>query len=65
MGVQSPCINVCKMDSASGLCLGCYRSLEEIAAWGRASEAQRIAILQQVKARVDAGTVPARLGSAA
>lgn len=36
--VPSPCISVCRMDQASGLCQGCFRTLDEIVAWGRASE---------------------------
>ena len=31
--VPSPCISVCVMDPASGLCAGCYRTLAEIADW--------------------------------
>lgn len=42
--VLSPCIGVCTMDAASGLCQGCLRTLGEIAAWSSASEAQRRAI---------------------
>lgn len=30
--VASPCISVCKMDDARGLCLGCMRTIDEIAA---------------------------------
>ena len=37
-GVPSPCISVCRMDAGSGLCQGCFRTLDEIIAWGRASE---------------------------
>lgn len=29
----SPCINVCRMDNATGLCIGCCRTLEEISGW--------------------------------
>ena len=32
-GVPSPCISVCTMNAASGLCEGCLRTLDEIAAW--------------------------------
>ena len=32
--LPSPCISVCRMDAASGLCEGCLRALDEIAAWG-------------------------------
>ena len=31
--VASPCIGVCRMDEASGLCTGCLRTLDEIALW--------------------------------
>jgi predicted Fe-S protein YdhL (DUF1289 family) len=31
--VASPCISVCRLDEASGLCVGCLRTLDEIAAW--------------------------------
>ena len=39
--VVSPCIAVCEMDPHSGLCLGCYRSLDEIARWARSSPAHK------------------------
>ena len=39
--VPSPCISVCRMDAVTGLCEGCFRTLEEIAAWGMASEEER------------------------
>ncbi len=28
-GVASPCIDVCRMSEADGLCLGCFRTLDE------------------------------------
>jgi predicted Fe-S protein YdhL (DUF1289 family) len=31
--LPSPCISVCTMDMANGLCRGCLRTLDEIAAW--------------------------------
>ncbi len=36
--VPSPCISICRMDAHSGFCIGCQRSLNEIAAWGQASD---------------------------
>jgi uncharacterized protein len=48
--VESPCIGVCVIDEASGLCEGCLRTIEEIAIWGSSSAAQR----RQVLARIDA-----------
>lgn len=50
-GIASPCINQCRLDARSGLCCGCLRTLDEIAAWGEASDAQRRAILDEIKQR--------------
>lgn len=47
----SPCVNVCVMDEASGLCHGCLRTLNEIAAWPAMSEAEKREVLQRVDAR--------------
>lgn len=41
----SPCINVCRMDAASGLCRGCARTLDEIARWSQATNADRLRVL--------------------
>ena len=49
--VTSPCINICKMDSASGLCLGCLRTIDEITRWSHTDENTRIDILAAVARR--------------
>ncbi|HJW25749.1 MAG TPA: DUF1289 domain-containing protein [Rhodocyclaceae bacterium] len=49
--VPSPCINVCKMDEHTGLCQGCFRTLDEIAAWSASSDAARLDILARVAKR--------------
>ncbi|MCP5267785.1 MAG: DUF1289 domain-containing protein [Zoogloeaceae bacterium] len=49
--VPSPCINVCKMDAENALCLGCLRTLEEIAQWSRASNTVKQEILDAVARR--------------
>ena len=33
--VPSPCVSICRMDAATGLCEGCCRTLDEIAAWSQ------------------------------
>ena len=43
--VQSPCINLCKMDAANGYCQGCFRTLEEITAWSRLDDPARARIV--------------------
>jgi hypothetical protein len=40
-GVPSPCISVCQMDAATGWCLGCARTIDEIAAWGLLDDDQK------------------------
>lgn len=58
--VPSPCVNVCRMSPTSGLCEGCWRTLEELRAWGKSDDAAKLAIWQQVEARqCAAGLAPA------
>jgi uncharacterized protein len=47
----SPCVNVCRMDAASGYCEGCCRSLAEIASWSAYSAAEKRAVLALLPAR--------------
>jgi predicted Fe-S protein YdhL (DUF1289 family) len=49
--VPSPCINVCKMSPGSGLCEGCLRTLDEIAAWSTMSPEEKRAVLAQLAGR--------------
>ena len=49
--VASPCINVCRMDAASGYCEGCRRSLEEIACWSAYGPDEKRAVLARLPAR--------------
>lgn len=49
--VPSPCVNVCRMSVVSGWCEGCWRSLEEIRAWGGSSDTAKRAVWAQVEAR--------------
>jgi uncharacterized protein len=48
--VASPCVNICRLD-ALGLCIGCRRTLSEIAEWSQASDARRLEILSALKTR--------------
>jgi uncharacterized protein len=40
------------MDVDSGLCLGCFRTLGEIAEWSRLGEAARAAVMAELPDRV-------------
>lgn len=61
--VASPCILVCTMDRRTGLCLGCHRTLDEIARWGRTDDADRRAILAAVAERSAGAVNPAGTAS--
>ena len=43
--IKTPCIKVCVVDGESGLCLGCYRTLAEVAGWARLGDAERERIM--------------------
>lgn len=47
----SPCVNVCRMQADSGLCEGCLRTIDEIAAWGQLDDAARRAVWLQIDER--------------
>jgi len=49
--VPSPCIKVCNIDAASGLCEGCHRNIEEITFWSSYSAAQKRALLAELPTR--------------
>jgi len=49
--VPSPCNNVCRMNPDTSLCEGCFRTLNEIAAWSAMSNAEKRAVLAQLPAR--------------
>ena len=50
-GVPSPCVNICRMDAASGLCEGCRRTLDEIANWSLLPDAAKRAVWAQLPGR--------------
>jgi predicted Fe-S protein YdhL (DUF1289 family) len=52
--IATPCVQVCVVDGESGLCLGCYRTLAEVAGWGCLTDTERRAIM---------GALPGRKGS--
>lgn len=49
--IASPCINICQIDPDSGLCIGCLRSLDEIARWGGMTDGERQAIMDRLPER--------------
>jgi len=43
--IESPCVKICTLDARSGLCLGCARTVEEIARWSAMGAAERTRVL--------------------
>ena len=49
--IKTPCIKVCVVDGESGLCMGCYRKLSEVAGWTKLTDAERGAVLADLPGR--------------
>jgi predicted Fe-S protein YdhL (DUF1289 family) len=58
---HSPCVGVCTLDPAVGWCLGCGRTGDEIASWIGLDDARRLAIWNELPARLEQMAVKARL----
>jgi len=52
--IASPCVKVCTLDAKADLCLGCGRTLTEIAQWTRFSASERARIMDELPARLAA-----------
>jgi predicted Fe-S protein YdhL (DUF1289 family) len=60
MSKETPCIAVCFIDPKTKLCLGCGRTLPEIARWGKMESTERLDVMATLATRmVDAGLEPA------
>jgi uncharacterized protein len=49
--IESPCTKICTLDARSGLCLGCGRTIDEIARWAVMSADDRARIMAELPAR--------------
>jgi uncharacterized protein len=49
--IATPCIQVCIVDGESGLCLGCHRTLPEVAAWARLTDEARAEVMAELPGR--------------
>ena len=48
---RSPCVSICALD-ADDICIGCYRSANEITDWFLADEKEKEAILERARERM-------------
>ena len=50
--VPSPCVSVCRMDTGSSLCVGCFRTIDEIRDWGRSDNAAKQVMWTRISERL-------------
>lgn len=61
--IESPCVKICVIHPEARLCVGCYRTIEEIGGWARLTPEARKAIMTDLPAR--AGQLTKRRGGRA
>ena len=49
--VPSPCVSICRMNDVTGLCEGCLRTIDEIAAWSVLDDDARRAVWDAIARR--------------
>jgi len=60
--IKTPCVKVCVVDGQTGNCLGCGRTLGEIARWARFSDDERDRVMAALPARIDVLKAAGKLG---
>ena len=53
---ESPCINLCTMDDEDRYCLGCHRTLDEIALWSSLEQEEKESVWQLIEERANLKT---------
>ncbi|MDP4836982.1 MAG: DUF1289 domain-containing protein [Burkholderiales bacterium] len=49
--IESPCVDICQLNPASGVCLGCFRTMDEISVWVEMSDDDKREVLLLAKER--------------
>jgi predicted Fe-S protein YdhL (DUF1289 family) len=49
--VRTPCVQVCFVDPQARLCVGCFRTMEELGRWTRFSDEEREAVMAALPER--------------
>ncbi len=52
--IPSPCISICRMSDSTGLCLGCFRTRDEIASWSRVDDDGKRGVWKLIEQRMAA-----------
>jgi uncharacterized protein len=59
MSIPSPCISLCQIDDISKLCIGCWRTIDEIIAWSSNDDDAKKAVWLLIEQRkVDSEKAP-------
>ena len=53
--IKSPCVSICVLDD-DDICMGCYRSADEITDWLMTSDEEKREVLRNAKSRMEAST---------
>ena len=49
--IRSPCIGICQLDVSMNVCVGCFRTRQEVAMWSDVSDDEKKEILARAKSR--------------
>jgi predicted Fe-S protein YdhL (DUF1289 family) len=55
--IETPCVKICTLDARNGLCLGCGRTIDEIARWATMSASERSRVMGELSSRLAARNV--------
>ncbi len=49
--VESPCVKLCTIHPTERICVGCFRTIDEIAGWSRMEPERRRAVMAELPTR--------------
>jgi predicted Fe-S protein YdhL (DUF1289 family) len=52
--IESPCVNICMLEPGAKTCVGCGRTIDEIARWSTMTPADRSRVMSELPARLAA-----------
>jgi uncharacterized protein len=50
--IETPCVKICTLDARMALCLGCGRTIDEIARWATMTASERTKVMRELHARI-------------
>ena len=54
--VESPCVSICLMHPKEKICIGCFRTVDEITGWSKMSVEERKEIIEELPSRTSRTT---------